>query len=167
MVRFCSLGGGLVLAALIAAPAGAADTVAGWDLTAKGKTCTMASTFEDDVTVGLIWSPTTGELGFMATLPQPDRIAAQKTAALVLSFDGHGPFNEWDDERAKVVSGAGNVAVVANWGKAHADDLARTVAGATRVHVRIGEREIGSYDLSGNQAAYRALLNCGKQLAGR
>jgi hypothetical protein len=164
---------GLALAGLAAAPASArkysdqADTVAGWDLTSTPQTCSMASTFADDVTIALVWAPSTGELGFLAAVPKPDALAGQKTAALALSFDGDGPYSQWEQAGAPVVIGEDNVAVIGNWGKDHADDLARTVGGSTHVRVRIGDRDVGSYDLSGNQAAYKALLRCGQQIAAR
>ena len=35
------------------------------------------------------------------------------------------------------------------------------------VEVRIGDRTIGKYDLTGSPAAYRALTHCGSQIASR
>ena len=109
----------------------------------------------------------TGDEAAMAALPRPDALDTQKSAALELSFDGNGPYKDWEQANAPVTTGDDNVAVIGNWGKEHADDLARSVAAATRVRVRIGDREVGSYDLAGSQAAYRALMRCGEKLAAR
>jgi hypothetical protein len=164
---------GLALAGLAAAPAAArkygdqANTIAGWDLNSNARTCTMASTFEDNVSIALIWAPSTGELGFMAAVPLPDPLTAQATAPLRLSFDGDGPYSQWEQASAPVVNGDDNVAVIGNWGKEHADDLAKTVAASSHVRVSIGDRDVGSYDLSGNRQAYKALMRCGEQLAAR
>lgn len=165
---------GVALAGLAAAmPASArnysdtADTVAGWDINVTPKSCAMASTFSDNVTLALIWTPASGELGFMAAVPGPDALTAQATAPLALSFDGDGPYSQWEQQSAPVVVGEDNVAVIGNWGRDHADDLARTLAAASHVRVRIGGREVGSYDLAGNQAAYKALRRCGEQIAAK
>jgi hypothetical protein len=172
MVR--SLLTGLALAGLAAAsPAAArkysdqADSVAGWDLTATPKTCSMASTFADNVTLALVWAPSTGELGFMAAVPQPSALGAQKAAALALAFDGDGPITQWEQTNAPVIDGEDNVAVMGNWGREHSEELARTVAAAEHVRVRVGDRDVGTYDLSGNQAAYKALMRCGERIAAK
>jgi hypothetical protein len=127
----------------------------------------MASTFADNVSIALIWTPATGELGFLAGVPKPDALATRTTAPLQLTFDGDGPYNQWEQASAPVIVGEDNVAVIGNWGKAHSDDLARSLAAATRVRIRIGDRDVGSYDVSGNQAAYKALLRCGEKIAAR
>jgi hypothetical protein len=31
----------------------------------------------------------------------------------------------------------------------------------------VGDRDLGSYDLAGNAAAYRALMRCGNQVAAK
>jgi hypothetical protein len=176
MIDFRSVTGSLALATLLALPtpqaaarsySDSAKTIAGWDLASNSKTCRMASTFADNVTIALIWAPSIGELGFMAAVPKPDELSSQKAAPLLLSFDGAGPYKQWEDRGAAVVEGQDSVGLVGNWGKDHADDLARTIAAASHVRVRIGDREIGSYDLGGNRAAYKALRRCGDQLAAK
>ena len=163
----------LVLAALAPAfaPLAAArdiSTIDGWELSTTGKTCTMATTFADDVTIGLVWSPRTGELGFMAAGLRWNELNDRKTVALDLSFDGDGPITQWEDERATVVlGGTGKTAAIANWGADHTDELAKTVGAASHVTVRVGDRDLGSYDLAGNAAAYRALMRCGNQVAAK
>jgi hypothetical protein len=149
-----------------AVPAGA-RTVSNWDVVPNQQNCTMISTFEDDVSIGLIWSPKSGELGFMATLPRPSGLDGKPAAALALTFDGDAPLTEWEDQRAAVVAGADSDAVIASWGAAHSDALAKAVGGAKHVVVRVGGRTIGTYDLAGSPAAYRELTHCGSQIASR
>jgi hypothetical protein len=157
----------LAAAALaFAAPAGA-RTINGWEVSANGQTCTMMSTFEDDVAVGLIWSPRSGELGFVATVPHPSGLGGQAAATLALTFDGDTPLTEWEDKRAAVVAGKYGDAVIGNWGAAHSDALATAVAGANHVVVRVGGRTVGTYDLAGSPAAYYELTHCGSRLAAR
>jgi hypothetical protein len=157
----------LAAAALaLAAPAGA-RTVDSWEVVPNQQNCTMISTFEDDVSIGLIWSPRTGELGFMAAVPPSSGLGERPAASLALTFDGDAPLTEWEDKRAAVVAGADSDAVIATWGAAHSDALAKAVGGAKHVVVRIGDRTIGTYDLSGSGAAYRELTHCGGQLASR
>jgi hypothetical protein len=157
----------LATAALaLAAPAGA-RTVNSWEVLPNQQNCTMVATFEDDVSIGLIWSPTSGELGFMAAVPRPSGLSEQPAASLMLTFDGNAPLTEWEDQRAAVVPGADSDAVIANWGAAHSAELAKTVGGARHVVVRIGDRTIGTYDLAGSPAAYRELTHCGSQIASR
>jgi len=152
--------------AALAVPAGA-RTVESWEVVPSQQNCTMISTFEDDVSIGLIWSPKTGELGFMAAVPHPSGLAGRPAAALELTFDGDTPYTEWEDQRAAVVPGNDSDAVIANWGAAHSAQLAETVGGADHVVVRIGGRTVGTYDLAGSPAAYRELTHCGSQLASR
>jgi hypothetical protein len=158
----------LAAAAALAGPAAARDvaTIDGWELNSTGKACSMTSTFSDDVTIGLVWSPATGELSFLAAGPKWNELRAQKTAALELSFDGDARFAQWEDQQARVVpNGVDKLAVISTWGADHKDDLAKAVAGASRVTVRVGTRELGAYDLSGSPAAYRALIRCGSRMA--
>lgn len=157
-----------VLAAALAltAPA-AARTVESWDVTSNGQACTMLSTFEDDVSVGLIWSPKSGQLGFMATLPRPSAASGQQAVTLGLAFDGDAPYTEWEDLKAKVISASSSDAVIGNWGAQYSDELAQSVAAAKHVSVKIAGRTIGTYDLAGSPAAYRALTSCGSQLAAK
>ena len=164
--------GRLTLAAValsFAGPAGAGSfkTIEGWDLSSTLKTCSMATTFSDNVTISLIWAPSTGDLGFMAALPHSYGLGAQRTAELQLSFDGNSRYSAWDDRQATIVDGKDATGVIGNWGADHADDLAKAVVAASHVSVRVGDRDVGSYDLAGSPAAYQALLRCGKLLSGK
>ena len=150
----------------LAAPAGA-RTIDSWEVVSDGKHCTMTSTFADNVSIGLIWAPKTGELAFMTAVPHLKELRGQAIAPVELTFDGTGPYTQWEDQRATVVSGLDNDALIANWGPAHADELAKAVNAAGHVSVRVGGREIGTYDLSGSPAAYRELTHCGSQLAAK
>ncbi|MGZ3270391.1 MAG: hypothetical protein ACXU71_05375, partial [Croceibacterium sp.] len=83
-MRIIAAGSTLALAAAALAFAGpaAAKTVDSWEVNSTGKSCTMFSTFADDVTIGLIWTPNTGELGFIATLPHRKGWKAQSATTL-------------------------------------------------------------------------------------
>jgi hypothetical protein len=167
-VRLLSTLAAAAAALALAAPAGARDvsTIDGWELNATGKACSMTSTFSDDVTIGLIWTPATGDLSFIAAGPKWDELRAQATAALELSFDGDSPYSQWEDQRANVMpNGVGKLAVIGSWGASHKEDLAKAVAAASKVTVRVGGRDLGEYDLAGSPAAYRALMKCGTQVA--
>jgi hypothetical protein len=155
----------LTLAGL--ADARSVRTVEGWELNMTPQTCSMAATFADNVTISLIWAPKTRELGFMAALPHSYGLGKRKTAELDLAFDGDGRYRQWQDLSATLIGGRDSDGVIGNWGAAHSDELANAVAAAGHVTVRVGGQEIGRYDLAGSPAAYRALLDCGKQLAGK
>ena len=168
-MKFIQAGPTFALAAAslaLAGPAGA-RTVDSWEVDSAGKSCTMVSTFADNVTIGLIWSPQTGELAFMTTVPRPHEWKAQKTVPLVLSFDGKVPLTQWEDQHAAVVASGDSDAVVGNWGREHAADLARTINGSSHVSLRVDDKGIGTYDLTGSPAAYRALIHCGSQIASK
>jgi hypothetical protein len=153
-------------ALVLAAPAGAREvsTIDGWELNSTGKACSMTSTFSDDVMIGLIWTPATGSLSFIAAGPKWNELRAQKTAAVELTFDGGSPYTQWEDDRATVVpNGIDKLSVIADWGPSHKDDLAKAVAAASKVSVKVGGRDLGAYDLAGSPAAYRALMKCGGQ----
>lgn len=156
-----------VTALALAGPAGGRDIsiIEGWQLSTTGKTCTMVSTFADDVSVGLLLTPQTGELGFVTTVPHPNDLRGKATAPLQISFDGDAPYIQWEDDRATVITGPDSDAVVASWGAAHSDELAQAMKSASHVKLRVGDKDIGTYDLSGSPAAYRALTRCGDQIA--
>ena len=157
----------LAAAALaLAAPAGA-RTIDNWEVTPNGPYCSMVSTFSDNVSIGLIWAPKSGELSFMTALPHPSALGGQQAAAIELTFDGNGPYTQWEDQKATIVPGSDSDAVVAGWGAEHSAELAKAVGAASHVAVRIGGKAIGTYDLSGNPAAYRELTHCGSQLASK
>jgi len=160
----------LAVAALaLGAPAAAGDTQ-GWDVTENGKTCLMVSTFEDDVSVGLIWAAPNGDVSFMTAGDDLEKIAgkAGATVALDIKFDGQVPHTDWTDDVARVVSvGNHRVAVIGNWGPSLSKELADTVAGSGKVSVRVGDKDLGSYDLAGSRAASDKLTQCGTQIAAK
>ena len=158
----------LALAALLAlaAPVGA-RTIDSWEVLPNGQRCTMVSTFEDDVSIGLIWSPRNGELGFLATVPHPNAVRGNATTPIMLTFDGDARLTEWEDQHAAVVAGKDSDALVATWGPAHSDDLAKAFGAARHVSLRVAGETVGTYDLSGGPAAYRELTQCGRQLAAK
>jgi hypothetical protein len=158
----------LPLAALaLAAPAGA-RTIGGWEVTPGTDSCSMSTAFEDDVTLALIWSPKEGNLGFLAAGEGKgwSGLRAQgERAPLELRFASTAEFKEWQDNGASVVSGRGGKdGVIGYWGSERSSDLGETVASASSVSVRVGEMDLGAYDLDGTRAAYRELMRCGREL---
>jgi hypothetical protein len=100
----------------------------------------------------------------MAGVSRASDLAARKTAPLALSFDGDGPYTQREDQAARVVPGESSVGVLGNWGAGHAEDLAKAVAGASHVGVRVAGRDVGRYALSDSESAYQALMKCGRLL---
>ena len=155
-------------AAVAVGTAAPARETEGWDVVGHGKTCTMLSTFEDDVSVGLIWTAPNGDVAFMAAGDEVAKIAgnAGATVALNVKFDGQVPHTDWTDDRARVVPvGAHGVAVIADWGHDLSKELADTVARSGTVALSIGGKAVGSYDLAGAKAAADELARCGAQIA--
>jgi hypothetical protein len=160
-----SLAGVALAAAALAAPA-AARAVGEWEVTPGTKSCSMLSTFEDDVSIGLI-APRKGALSFIAggkgiaPLLRP----GQKVS-LDLKFAGKVPHDDWADDGAVVLTAPGDgPIVVADWGDAFAKELADTVTASSSVTLTIGGKTVGTYDLSGSPAAYGRLSRCGSELA--
>lgn len=154
----------------LALPAPApARTIEGWDITATGDNCVMQSTFQDDVTLALVWNPKSGQLGFMAAGKGWDELRGRtdKPATLELTFDGNLPHAIWADDGAHVVITSDKSGVIGDWGSEHSDELAKTAVRATGVSVRVGNRRLGDYDLSGVPAAYRELMRCGSELTAK
>ena len=157
---------GLGAGALALAAPATAKSIEGWEITVNGENCVMQSTFEDDVTLALVWHPKTGELGFMAAGADWNELVGQrdKPARLELTFDGGVKQPDWIDEGANVVTTVERAGVVGGWGSAHSEQLADAATHATGVAVRVGSRNLGEYNLSGAPAAYRELMRCGKHL---
>jgi hypothetical protein len=154
-------------AALSFAASAGARTIDSWEVTPDGKTCKMVSTFADDVTIGLLWSPKSGELGFIATVPHGYGVDGTAKPRLQLSFDGDSPYTQWEDDRPTVITGSAADAVISTWGAAHSNELAKAMSAASHVKLRVGGKDIGTYDLAGSPAAYRALTHCGEQIAAK
>jgi hypothetical protein len=169
MMAIRSMLTGLAAAALVpalAAPAAARwiDTVDGWEVEMTPATCTMTTTFSDDTTVGLVWSPATSELGFVAATPPTPDLSGRKTAPLALTFDGKSPVTEWEDQAAAVIPGDNSVGLLGHWGAQYTEQLAGAVQAARHVRVRVGTRDLGEYEIGRSGAAYQALLKCGRLL---
>jgi opacity protein-like surface antigen len=157
------------VALALGTPALAAETQ-GWEVTPSGNTCMMLSTFEDDVSVGLALTAPAGEISFVAAGDEVEKLAGQagSTVSLNARFDGDVPHNDWTDDRARVVSlGHHRIAVIADWGPALSQELASTVGGSATVAIRIGDKPLGSYNLSGSRAASAELTRCGTRIAAK
>jgi len=150
-----------------AAPA-AARAVGDWEVVPGARSCTMLSTFEDDVSIGLI-APRKGALSFIAGGKgiEPLVRSGQKVA-VDLKFAGNVPHDDWADDAALVLAApGGGTMVVADWGDSFAKELADTVTASRTVTLTIGGKTVGTYDLSGSPAAYGQLSRCGGELAAK
>ena len=166
-VRFLA-GVALAAAALALAAPAAARAVGEWEVTLGAKSCSMLSTFEDDVSIGLV-APRKGALSFIAGGKgiAPLLRAGQKVA-LDLKFAGKVPHDDWADDAALVLTGPdGGRMVVADWGDSFARELADTVTASSTVTLTLGGKTVGTYDLSGSPAAYGQLSRCGSELASK
>jgi hypothetical protein len=155
-------------ALVLAAPA-AADDSDGWEISSNGTSCTMLSTYEDNVSVALLWG-TDGDVSFMAAGGDLEKSAGKAggTVPLTVRFDGDVPHREWKATAAQVVAvGTRHVGVIADWGPELGKEFADTVARSGNVSIRVGDRDLGSYDLSGSREASASLMACGTQLASR
>ena len=166
-VRFHRAAAFAGVALALAGPAGA-RSVGEWEVSPGPKSCIMLSTFEDDVSIGLL-SPKTGGLSFiaggegLAGLVRP----GQKVG-LNLKFAGKVPHDDWTDDAAAVTAMPdGRVVVMADWGTSFAAELADTVTASSTVTVSVGGKAVGTYDLSGSPLAYRQLTRCGSELAAK
>ena len=172
MVRIGFIFAGFALA--LGAPALAASsddgTVEGWDVAPFGQSCRMVTTFEDDVTIGLVWTPGSTDLSFMAFGDSWKKVAGRvgSTVPVNLKFDGKVPHDDWTDQHAHVISlGHNRIAVVADWGPDFAKELASTVSRSGTVKLSVGNKVIGTYDLGGSPAAYEQLMHCGSEVASK
>lgn len=166
-VRFLSSMAVTAAAVALVAPA-RAHTVGDWEVNSGARSCTMLSTFEDNVSIGLI-SPRNGALSFVAG---GEGLAAfvhpGQNVSLDLKFTGKVPHDEWSADRAAVSAASdGGPMVVADWGATYAQELADTVTASSAVTVSVGGKTLGTYDLSGSPAAYRRLSRCGGELAAK
>jgi len=156
-----------IAALALAAPVSADDTQ-GWEVSASGKTCTMLSTFEDNVSVALILSSSTGDVTFMAAGDALEKVAGKpgSTVSFNVKFDGKVPHFDWTDNAARVVPvGTHGVGVIADWGPEYSKELADTLAASGKATIRIGDQDVGVYDVSGGRAAADERRRCGAQLA--
>jgi hypothetical protein len=172
MVRLASMFA--VLACAFGAPAMAdppvGDPAQGWEVISAGQACQMISTFEDDVTIGLVWTPKAGNLSFLAFGDNWKKVAGKPGSKVPvnLKFDGKVPHDDWTDEAAHVVSlGTNRTAVIADWGPEMAKELASTVSGSGTVKLSVGGKPIGTYNIDGSPAAYEQLMHCGSELASK
>ena len=160
-------------AALVAGGAAAADkphTVDGWQV-GRGKQggCMMTAMFDDrseeGVALSLVWDKAKGQLGFLASSRHWNALREQAgdPTALELTFDGEVRYRQWLHESAQFHDLGGIEAVMGVWGPENREDLAEAVTRSRAVALRIGGTELGSFDLSGAEPAYRELLRCGER----
>ena len=71
------------------------------------------------------------------------------------------PYRQWVHEGARFQPMRGTEAVMGVWGPEHRQDLVEAVLESTSVSLKVGDTELGTFDISGARQAYRELLRCG------
>jgi len=112
-----------------------------------------------------VWDKAKGQLGFLASSRHWNALREQAgdPTALELTFDGEVRYRQWLHESAQFHDLGGIEAVMGVWGPENREDLAEAVTRSRAVALRIGGTELGSFDLSGAEPAYRELLRCGER----
>ena len=162
IARFTALAG---IAAVLAAVPLQARTVDGWEVApSKQGACMMTATFEDE-SISLVWNKAEQQLGFLAASKRWNGLMKREgdPTALQLTFDGEVPYPQWIHEGARVQPLRGTEAVMGVWGPEHREDLAEAVTGSSSVSLKVGDTELGTFDISGAGPAYRELLRCGER----
>lgn len=160
ILRFAALAAGLAAAA--ATPAHARH-VEGWDVApSRQGACMMTATFEDE-SIALVWNKAEQQLGFLAASERWNGLMQREgdPTSLLLTFDGDVRYPQWLHEGARFQPLRGTEAVMGQWGPEHRDDLAEAMTRSSRVSLKVGDTELGSFDISGAGQAYRELLRCG------
>lgn len=155
-------------AAIATAPLQARD-VNGWHVApSKQGACMMTATFDDrsdaGVSLALVWDKPRQQLGFLAAGKHWNEALRSEGGqpSLHMSFDGDVTYRNWTYEDAHFDKlGGGIETVMGIWGDEHREFLAEAVTRSNRVAIRVGEADMGSFDISGAEAAYRELLRCG------
>jgi hypothetical protein len=158
-------------AAMLAAAPLQARMIEGWEVArSKQGACMMTANFDDDsdtgVALSLVWTKADGRLAFLAASKHWNGMMKREgdPAALHLTFDGDVPYSQWLHEAARFQDlGTGTEAIMGYWGAENSARLAEAVTGSQQVSLRVGETDLGSFDISGADAAYRELLRCGER----
>lgn len=166
---------------LAALAAGAAALVAGLPLHArdinswqvarsKQGACMMTATFDDEseggVALSLVWDKAKSELGFVAASKHWNQLIAREgnPTDLQLIFDGQVKSPMWIYENAHFQTiGSGTEAVMGVWGEEHRSDFADAFTGSRSLALSVGDTDVGAFDISGADEAYRELLRCGER----
>jgi hypothetical protein len=168
IVRFTALAA--AGAAMLAAAPLQARMVEGWEVARSQQgACMMTAIFDNDsdagIALSLVWTEADGQLGFLAASKNWGALLEREgdPAALELTFDGDVPYSQWLHEKARFRNLGTNEAIVGYWGAENSARLAEAVTGSREVVVKIGETDVGAFDISGAEAAYRELLRCGER----
>jgi hypothetical protein len=156
-------------AALTVAAPLQAKSIEGWEV-ARGSqgSCMMTATFDDKsitgITIALVWDKAKDQLGFLAASQHWNGLLESEgdPTALQLTFDGQVAYPQWLYEGARFqYLGTGTEAVMGVWGEEHRELLADALTGSSNVSLVIGDTDLGEFDISGADAAYRELMRCG------
>ena len=168
--RFGKFALGAALAAALAASPAAARSVGSWEVVRTGPdACMMSAMFgsgESSITIAFLWHAGEHRLEALAAGRnlQDLREGEGDTAPFELNFDGEVPYKQWVSEQAPFTQLRGGLdGIVGDWGSAHSADLAKALTASHNVRLKIGQTDLGSFDISGADAAYRELLRCGER----
>ena len=157
-------------AAMLAAAPLQARMVEGWEVARSQQgACMMTAIFDNEsdagIALSLVWTKADGQLGFLAASKNWGALMKREgdPAALQLTFDGDVPYSQWLHEKARFRNLGTNEAIIGYWGAENSARLAEAVTGSREVAVKIGETDLGTFDISGAGAAYRELLRCGER----
>lgn len=156
-------------ALLVAAPA-AARTVGNWEVGRTGpEACMMSAIFgsgDDAITIAFLWHAGERRLEALAAGENLQDLheGEGETAPLELNFDGKVEYKQWVSEQAPFTQLRGGLeAIVGDWGSEHSADLAKALTGSKNVNLKVGQTDLGNFDISGADAAYQELLRCGER----
>lgn len=170
MTRLVRLAAAAALVAGAAASAAPpqAHTIEGWQV-GRGKqgACMMTAMFDDaseeGVSISLVWNKAEQELGFLASSRHWNGLLerAGDPTTLALTFDGDARYRQWLHEGARFQDLGGIEAVIGIWGPEHREALVEAITRSSKVSLEVGGSDLGAFDLSGAEPAYRELLRCG------
>jgi hypothetical protein len=162
ILRLAAIGAG---AAWLAAAPLQARTVGGWEVApSKQGACMMTATFEDE-SIALVWNRADQQLGFLAASKRWNGLMKREgdPTSLHLTFNGAVRYPQWVHQSARFQPLRGTEAVMGVWGPEHREELIDALTRSSQVSLKVGETDLGSFDISGAGPAYRELLRCGER----
>ena len=162
VVRLAAMAAGV--ASLVAAPV-QARTIGGWEIApSKQGACMMTATFGDE-SIALVWNKADRQLGFLVASKRWNRLLEREGSptSLRLTFDGDLRHTQWLHQGARFQPLRGTEAVMGVWGPEHREALAEAMIGSSQVSLKVGDTELGAFDISGAGPAYRELMRCGER----
>lgn len=159
----------LALCAAVSAvnPAHAKD-IKGWDLRKGERHCSITSTYESDILIGISWLPVEQETRIMFLNEKWDSLRERKgeTTRIAIDLIGKNVENDrwWHNDALIVATDSGSEAIVASWDKSYSKDLAVALMLAEAMQVEADGKNLGGFRLDGTYAAILGLKRCGSEL---